>query len=67
MALVPDWKEAPTWFSMHIAAIIGVLNALQATVPYVQDLLTPTQLAAANGLLAVALIWARLIQQTPRA
>lgn len=63
MKFVTDWKEAHTWLSVHVAAIIGVLNAAQATIPHLQGLLTPTQSAELNAVLAVALIWARLVRQ----
>lgn len=63
MKLVEDWKESYKWLSIHIAAVIGALNALQATVPYVQGILTQGQLGALNAVLAVALIWGRMIQQ----
>lgn len=61
MKLVEDWKEAYTWLSINIAAVLGVLNALQASVPYVQ--LPPAQMAWINAGLGVAIIWGRLIQQ----
>lgn len=66
MKLVEDWKDSWTWLSVHIATIMGALNAVQATVPYVQTLLTPGQMAAINSVLAVAMIWGRLIQQGSR-
>lgn len=66
MKLVEDWKEAYTWLSINIAAVMGVLNALQASVPYVQALLSPTQMAWMNAALGVAIIWGRLIQQSGR-
>lgn len=63
MKLVEDWKEAYKWFSIHIAAIMALLNALQASVPHVQAFLTPGQLAVTNAVLGVLVIWGRLIQQ----
>lgn len=66
MKLVEDWKEAYTWLSINIAAIMAVLNGLQATVPFVQGLLTPGQMALVNTALGVAVIWGRLIQQGGR-
>lgn len=66
MRLVEDWREAYRWFSVHIATIMALLNALQASVPYVNGLLTPTQLAVTNAVLGIAVIWGRLIQQGPQ-
>ena len=63
MKLVEDWKEAHTWLSVHIATIMAMLNAAQASIPYVQNLLTPTQMAVINAILGIAVIWGRLIQQ----
>lgn len=63
MKLVTDWKEAWTWLSVHIAVIIGVLNALQSTVPLLQAYLTPSTMGILNTILPTILIWARLIQQ----
>jgi len=63
MRLVEDWKQAYKWFSVNITAIMVALNALQASVVQVQGFLSPTQLAVANALLGVLVIWGRLIQQ----
>ena len=63
MNLVEDWKEGYKWFSVNIAMVMSFLNALQATVPQVQAFLTPTQVAVANAVLGVLVIWGRLIQQ----
>lgn len=63
MKLVEDWKEGYKWLSINIAGIMTLLNALQATVPQVQAFLTPTQVAAANAVLGVLVIWGRLIKQ----
>ena len=64
MKLIENWREAWKWFSVHIAAIMATLNALQATVPQVQAFLTPAQVAYINAALGVAVIWARLISQS---
>ena len=63
MRLVEDWKEAYKWLSVHIAAILTVINALQASVAQVSAFLTPTQLAYINAALGVAVIWGRLMAQ----
>lgn len=63
MKLVQDWKESYKWLSINIAGLVAILNALQATVPHVQALLTPTQVAVANAVLGVLVIGGRLIQQ----
>lgn len=63
MKLVNDWRESYKWFSVHIATILAVVNAAQASVPYVQGFLTPTQLAVTNAVLGIAVIWGRLIAQ----
>lgn len=63
MKLVEDWKESYKWLSINIAGIMAMLNALQATVPQVQAFLSPTQVAGANAVLGVLVIWGRLIQQ----
>lgn len=66
MKLIENWKESYKWFSIHIAGIMALLNALQATVPQVQAFLTPSQVAVANAVLGVMVIWGRLIQQSPK-
>jgi hypothetical protein len=63
MKFIEDWKQAYKWFSVHIAAIMATLNALQATVPQIQAFLNPTQVAYINAALGVAVIWGRLVQQ----
>lgn len=63
MRLVEDWKESYKWLSINIATIMALLNALQATVPQVQAFLTPTQVAVANAVLGVLVIWGRLVAQ----
>lgn len=63
MKLVPDWKEAWKWFSVHAAVILAVINAAQASVPYVQSLLSPVQFAVVNAGLGIAIIWLRLLSQ----
>ncbi len=63
MRLVEDWKQAYKWFSVHIAVIMALLNALQASVVQVQAFITPTQLAVTNAVLGVLVVWGRLIQQ----
>lgn len=63
MKLVEDWKESYTWLSVHAAGLITVINALQATVPQIQALLSPTQVLWINSALGIAVIWARLIAQ----
>lgn len=63
MRFVDDWKQAYKWFSVHIAGIMALLNALQATVPQIQAFLTPGQLAVTNAVLGVLVIWGRLIKQ----
>ena len=64
MKLVENWKEAYKWLSVHVAAVMATLNALQATVPQVQAFLSPQQVAVTNAVLGVLVIWARLIQQS---
>ena len=64
MKLIENWREAWKWFSVHIAAIMATLNALQATVPQIQAFLTPTQVAYINAALGIMVIWGRLIQQS---
>lgn len=66
MKLVPDWKDAWKWLSVHIATILTVINALQASLLQVQGFLTPTQLAVTNAVLGMLVIWGRLVQQGPQ-
>ena len=66
MKLVEDWKESYKWLSINIAGIMAFVNGLQATVPQIQAFLTPTQVAWANAVLGVLVIWGRLIQQGGR-
>lgn len=63
MGLVNDWKQAWKWLSVHVAAVMALLNAAQASIPYVQNLLTAEQLAITNAALGVAVIWVRLLNQ----
>lgn len=63
MKLVDDWKECWKWLSVHIATILTVLNALQASLLQIQGFLTPQQLAVVNAVLGVLVIWGRLVQQ----
>ena len=64
MRFVDNWKEAYKWLSVHVAAVMATLNALQATVPQIQAFLTPTQVAYINAGLGILVIWVRLIQQS---
>lgn len=61
--LVNDWQQGWKWFSIHISVLISALNAAQASIPYVQQLLTPTQLAWTNAGLGILIICARLVSQ----
>ena len=63
MKLVEDWKQAYKWFSVHIATLMALLNAAQASVPHIQGFITPGQLAVTNAVLGIMVIWGRLIQQ----
>jgi len=63
MRFVDDWKQGWKWLSVHIAGIMAIVNGLQASVPYVQGLLTPTQMAVINAFLGIAVIWGRMVQQ----
>lgn len=63
MKLVEDWKEAYKWLSVHMAAILTIVNALQASVVQFQGFLTPQQLAVTNAVLGVLVIWGRLVSQ----
>ena len=64
MKLVEDWKQAYKWLSVHIAAVMAILNALQASVSQVQGFLSPTQLAVVNAILGVMVIFGRLVSQS---
>ena len=66
MRLVDDWKDAWKWLSVHIATILTVVNALQASVLQFQGFMTPQQLAVTNAVLGLLVIWGRLIQQGPQ-
>ena len=63
MKMVQDWKSGWKWFSVHIAAMIAILNALVASLSYLQEIITPTQFASANAVLGILVIMARLINQ----
>ncbi len=63
MKIVPDWKDAWKWLSVHAAVLTAVVGALQAQLPAFQGLLTAQQygwLTAACGLLVVV---GRLVNQ----
>ena len=66
MKLVSDWKDAWKWLSIHIATILTVVNALQASVLQFQGFMTPQQLAVTNAVLGLLVIWGRLVQQGPQ-
>lgn len=66
MKLVPDWKDGWKWLSVHIATILTVVNALQASVLQFQGFMTPQQLAITNAVLGLLVIWGRLVQQGPQ-
>jgi len=66
MKLVEDWKQSYKWLSVHIATVMALLNAVQASVGQVGQFLTPQQLAVTNAVLGVLVIWGRLIQQGPK-
>ena len=61
--MVPDWKDAWKWMSVHVAVVISLVNVAQTMMPHFQALLTPTQFALVNAGLGVAVIIARVIQQ----
>ena len=63
MKFVEDWKQAYKWLSVHVATIIVMFNTLQATIAQIQAFLSPQAVAVTNAVLAVALIWARLLRQ----
>lgn len=66
MKLVENWRESWKWLSVHIATVLTVLNALQASLLQVQGFLSPTHLAVVNAVLGVMVIWGRLVQQGPQ-
>ena len=66
MRFVSDWKDAWKWLSIHIATILTVVNALQASVLQFQGFMTPQQLAVTNAVLGLLVIWGRLVQQGPQ-
>lgn len=61
--MVPDWKNAWKWLSVHVAVITALVNAAQAASPYLQTLITPHQSALLNAGLGIAVILARLVNQ----
>ncbi len=65
MRLVPDWKEAYTWFSVHGAVILTVLSTVYAYVGAFQGILPPTAFSWLTAALGVGIIAARLVQQSP--
>jgi hypothetical protein len=61
--MVENWKDAWKWLSIHAATITAVLGALQATLPYFQGMLTPSQFGILMASCGVLTIWARLVKQ----
>ena len=61
--MISNWKDAWKWLSVHVAVIISLVNVAQTLLPQFQALLTPTQFAAINAALGVAVIIARVIPQ----
>jgi hypothetical protein len=61
--MVPDWKDAWKWLSVHVAIVIAVVNAAQIILPQFQGLLPPDAFTWINAGLGVAVIVARLIPQ----
>ena len=66
MRLVADWKRAHRWFSVHAMVLAGALQAAWLAVP--DDLRTSVPAwvpQVLTGLLLIAGILGRLIDQTP--
>ena len=61
--MIPDWKDAWKWLSIQAATITAVIGALQATLPYFQNLMTPQQFGWLTAACGIITIWARLIPQ----
>lgn len=63
-SLVPDWKNAPKWFSIHVQAITAGIATVQAAFStYAQPIMSPTAFATTMICFAVLGAVARLINQ----
>lgn len=63
MTLVPDWKEAYKWFSVHGAVAMVVLGTVYSVWPAFQYILPGWLFGLLSAALGVAIIVGRLIQQ----
>jgi hypothetical protein len=61
--MVDDWKDCWKWFSVHVALIIALFNALQGLMPQFQALMSPTWFAGINAALGLVVILARVTAQ----
>ena len=61
--LVSDWKECWKWLSVHAGALIAILGAAQASLPYLQASIPPNVFAGITSGLGILVIVARVIHQ----
>ena len=63
MNLIPDWRDAWKWYSVHAATVVVVLAALSEMLPLFSALIPPTVYNLAYAALGVAVIVGRLTSQ----
>lgn len=64
MKLIPDWKQAPRWFSTQSMALAGIVQAAWLGVPDEMKASVPQEwVAGLTGVLMVLGIIGRLVDQ----
>mgnify|MGYP001602398602 FL=1 len=67
MKLVSNWKQAPKWVSMHaMTYALAIQGAWMAIPAEMQALIHPIIAHVVTGILLVAGIVGRLVQQAPK-
>lgn len=61
--LIPEWKEAYKWFSVHGALIVTAASTTYAYAGAFQSFVSPTAYAAIMAILGIVIIVGRVLQQ----
>lgn len=65
MNLIPEWRKAPSMWSVRLGVIAALLYGLQPILPHWEGVLPEWAYAALASTVAVAGVVARLIPQQP--
>lgn len=63
MNLIPEWRDAWKWYSVHAATVVVVLAALSEALPFVSAFIPQTAYSLIYAGLGVAVIVGRLTSQ----